>query len=252
MSGSRSKDEVSQLGWPCPKCGEPMLKHGFAERGGPPQCPTYIKGEEDSVSSNQCDVVGGCPELRRLTRERDTWRGHYQDLLDDAASVREEMLRRDAERDRLRALLGEAARQIRADSGPCPIELTSRVGVLLTRIDFALSGAAVETTPITHRGEVMNPPESAAQGSEVGNLNMPQRHGLGGSPRGAEARPAEAPPLPELCDDCPPVGYPTDKTRCLPCPRRAVKASEPPCGHSGPGGTKLTESTCPHPHSDHK
>jgi hypothetical protein len=24
----------------------------------------------------------------------------------------------------------------------------------------------------------------------------------------------------ELCDDCPPVGYPTDKTRCLPCPRR--------------------------------
>ena len=22
------------------------------------------------------------------------------------------------------------------------------------------------------------------------------------------------------CDDCPPVGYPTDKTRCLPCPRR--------------------------------
>ena len=23
-----------------------------------------------------------------------------------------------------------------------------------------------------------------------------------------------------LCDDCPPVGYPTDKTRCLPCPRR--------------------------------
>lgn len=24
----------------------------------------------------------------------------------------------------------------------------------------------------------------------------------------------------ELCDDCPPVSYPTDKTRCLPCPRR--------------------------------
>ncbi len=30
---------------------------------------------------------------------------------------------------------------------------------------------------------------------------------------------------PELCDDCPPVGYPTDKTRCDPCPRRsALKA----------------------------
>lgn len=23
-----------------------------------------------------------------------------------------------------------------------------------------------------------------------------------------------------LCEDCPPVGYPTDKTRCAPCPRR--------------------------------
>ena len=23
---------------------------------------------------------------------------------------------------------------------------------------------------------------------------------------------------------CPPVGYPTDKTRCLPCPRRTPKA----------------------------
>jgi len=23
-----------------------------------------------------------------------------------------------------------------------------------------------------------------------------------------------------LCEDCPPVGYPTDETRCLPCPRR--------------------------------
>lgn len=24
------------------------------------------------------------------------------------------------------------------------------------------------------------------------------------------------------CDDCPPLDYPTDKTRCLPCPRRKV------------------------------
>jgi hypothetical protein len=23
-----------------------------------------------------------------------------------------------------------------------------------------------------------------------------------------------------LCEDCPPVGYPTDETRCAPCPRR--------------------------------
>lgn len=25
----------------------------------------------------------------------------------------------------------------------------------------------------------------------------------------------------DLCSDCPPVGYPTDETRCTPCPRRA-------------------------------
>lgn len=24
----------------------------------------------------------------------------------------------------------------------------------------------------------------------------------------------------QLCDDCPPEDHPTDKTRCLPCPRR--------------------------------
>lgn len=28
-----------------------------------------------------------------------------------------------------------------------------------------------------------------------------------------------------LCSDCPPIGYPTDKTRCAPCPRR--KAEKP-------------------------
>jgi hypothetical protein len=25
-----------------------------------------------------------------------------------------------------------------------------------------------------------------------------------------------------MCSDCPPVGYPTDKTRCSDCPRRAL------------------------------
>lgn len=25
----------------------------------------------------------------------------------------------------------------------------------------------------------------------------------------------------DLCSDCPPVGYPTDTTRCMPCPRRS-------------------------------
>lgn len=31
-----------------------------------------------------------------------------------------------------------------------------------------------------------------------------------------------------LCSDCPPVGYPTDKTRCGMCPRRAIPSY---CGH---------------------
>jgi hypothetical protein len=26
------------------------------------------------------------------------------------------------------------------------------------------------------------------------------------------------------CLGCPPIGYPTDKTRCLPCPRRTPQA----------------------------
>lgn len=30
-----------------------------------------------------------------------------------------------------------------------------------------------------------------------------------------------------LCSDCPPVGYQTDKTRCLPCPRRPSVHSAP-------------------------
>jgi hypothetical protein len=31
----------------------------------------------------------------------------------------------------------------------------------------------------------------------------------------------------KLCSDCPPLGYPTDATRCNPCPRRAALASQP-------------------------
>jgi hypothetical protein len=27
----------------------------------------------------------------------------------------------------------------------------------------------------------------------------------------------------KLCSDCPPPDYPTDKTRCLPCPRRSLQ-----------------------------
>jgi hypothetical protein len=47
-----------------------------------------------------------------------------------------------------------------------------------------------------HRGEVMNPPASAAEGVEAGNLNTPQRHGSGADPRAPEARPADGAPPP--------------------------------------------------------
>lgn len=32
--------------------------------------------------------------------------------------------------------------------------------------------------------------------------------------------------LAELCSDCPPPGYPTEETRCLPCPRRQRRYRE--------------------------
>lgn len=35
----------------------------------------------------------------------------------------------------------------------------------------------------------------------------------------------------KVCSDCPRVGYPTNKTRCLPCPRRAAL---PPTGGGEP------------------
>ena len=36
-----------------------------------------------------------------------------------------------------------------------------------------------------------------------------------------EAKRAEGPNSWGLCEGCPPVGYPTDETRCAECPRRA-------------------------------
>lgn len=32
--------------------------------------------------------------------------------------------------------------------------------------------------------------------------------------------------IPALCSDCPPVGYPTDRTRCDACPRRIPSLDE--------------------------
>jgi hypothetical protein len=52
------------------------------------------------------------------------------------------------------------------------------------------------------------------------DLNKSVRYGWMPLPKppltgGAETHSAVA-----LCEDCPAVGYPTDKTRCTPCPRR--------------------------------
>jgi hypothetical protein len=41
---------------------------------------------------------------------------------------------------------------------------------------------------------------------------------------------ALAEPCETLCSDCPPIGYPTDETRCAPCPRRAEPENEDPKG----------------------
>ena len=46
-----------------------------------------------------------------------------------------------------------------------------------------------------------------------------------------------------LCEDCPPVGYPTDETRCNPCPRRT--SDDIPCTDcEGTGITIQTERQC--------
>jgi len=58
----------------------------------------------------------------------------------------------------------------------------------------------------TQRGEVMNPPASAALGAEAGNLNTPQRDGTGAVPgreaMGTEAQATQPFAAPTECD-CP-------------------------------------------------
>jgi hypothetical protein len=47
---------------------------------------------------------------------------------------------------------------------------------------------------------------------------VPGRYVYRGAQRGGLCLPTTA--SDQLCEDCPPVGYPTDKTRCTECPRR--------------------------------
>lgn len=47
-------------------------------------------------------------------------------------------------------------------------------------------------------------------------------------------QPSDTPGAAGTCSDCPPVGYPTDATRCLPCPRRGA-----PQNVLTPGATEI-------------
>lgn len=67
---------------------------------------------------------------------------------------------------------------------------------LLHDSELEPSSEKAASTQLHNRPEVMNPPQSAAEGCEAGNLTMGQRHGLGASPRATEARPADVAPLP--------------------------------------------------------
>jgi hypothetical protein len=42
----------------------------------------------------------------------------------------------------------------------------------------------------------------------------------------SEAKEREEMSEKSLCGDCPPIGYPTDETRCAPCPRRDLDGGE--------------------------
>ena len=61
-----------------------------------------------------------------------------------------------------------------------------------------LISVSESTDPLlnTARREVMNPPVSAALGTEAGNLNMRQRHGRDARPRATKVRPANVAPHP--------------------------------------------------------
>lgn len=43
-----------------------------------------------------------------------------------------------------------------------------------------------------------------------------------------------------VCEDCPPKGYPTDKTRCLPCPRRMTFT----CANEAEPGREVCSQWC--------
>ena len=77
-----------------------------------------------------------------------------------------------------------------------------------------------------YRAMLAAAPPAATAPSKEWCLNMAEREGDAEIGAGLLA----ADPVP--CSDCPPVGYPTDETRCAPCPRRA--AATAPQGEGQP------------------
>lgn len=96
-----------------------------------------------------------------------------------------------------------------------------RATVLALRDDFAqmhssgesgagfLGGVDSKTAADRKINEILGEPEAAAGGPT-------REDGLDDT--------ATAEPAADLCEDCPPVWWATDKTRCTPCPRRRPAA----------------------------
>jgi hypothetical protein len=63
-------------------------------------------------------------------------------------------------------------------------------------------GAFAAHAKVTHRGEVMKPPGSAAMGPEVGHLNMPHCDGTGAVPQGMEAQATQPSAAPAFALEC--------------------------------------------------
>lgn len=97
----------------------------------------------------------------------------------------------------------------------------------------ALSAPGRSLPPNPREAGCEKPPTSSRAAAGNGSGDWPSRAAEGekpplGAPGSSPEPPRRDPvsnPLPPgndidgLCSDCPPYGYPTDKTRCLPCPR---------------------------------
>lgn len=108
---------------------------------------------------------------------------------------------------------------------PCPTCGSGRIGQSQYNLRCANCGWLGPRIDTTSR-PVMNPPADKAEARNRANTAPRQAdsaavgRGMAGPLTEPEARPV-TPTAQDLCEDCPPIGYPTDETRCTPCPRRS-------------------------------